>query len=87
MSDHPTSAAAAERQAETLRQELAETLDQLKDNLHPSHLAQEVAATTREHTPDWLLQYWSLARSPMGLAVIGVTAGFATGLVAKRRAR
>ena len=87
MSDHPTSAAEAERQADAIRHELAETLDQLKDNLQPSHLASEVAARTREHTPDWLIQYWALARSPIGISVIGIATGFATGMATKGRLR
>ena len=85
MSDGPTSAAEAERQTEKLRHDLGATIDQLKDNLRPSSLAHEAYATTRAHTPDWLVQYWSFAQSPAGLALIGVATASVLGAVVTRR--
>ena len=60
------SAADAEKQADALRAALGETLDQLKDNLHPKHLANEAMATTRAHTPDWLANALGFLASPSG---------------------
>jgi hypothetical protein len=66
-----TSASEAERKAERLRSDLTVTVDQIVDNLRPSHLAAEAFAVTRAHAPDWMRRTWSLARSPAGLAIIG----------------
>ena len=78
-----TSAAAAERRADQLRGELAGTIEQLKDNLRPARLAGEALATTRAHTPDWLVESLAVVRSPSGLALVfGAPAA-----VASRRTR
>ena len=71
----PTSAAAAEKEADALRAALGETIGQLKTNLKPSQLAHEAMVSSREHTPDWLVRYWDVARSPIGLIVIGLASG------------
>lgn len=80
-------AAEAESQAERIRRDLAGTLDQLIDNLTPTQLAGEAMAATRAHTPDWLLGYWGLARSPVGMAVIGAAAVSLVGALVARRGR
>ena len=84
-----TSASEAERHADRLRRDLTGTLDQIVDNLAPANLAAEAIAVTRAHTPDWLMQYWSFARSPAGLAVIGgaLAVGLAGTLSARGMAR
>ncbi len=88
MSGSPTSAAEAEAQAERIRKELAGTIDQLKTNLLPRQLASEALETARDHTPDWLLRYWALARSPVGMAIIGAASvGLVGGIVTKRQGR
>jgi hypothetical protein len=88
VSGSPTSAAEAEAQAERIRKELAGTIDQLKTNLLPRQLASEALETARDHTPDWLLRYWALARSPVGMAIIGAASvGFVGGIVTKRQGR
>lgn len=87
MSKSPSTAAEAERHAETVREELSSTLDQLKDNLAPSHLANEALAATKARTPDWLLNYWSFASSPAGLGLIGATAASITLTVVRGRER
>ncbi len=79
------SAAEAERNADEARENLANTLGQLKDNLTPRRLAGEAMAkprrmasdalaATRERTPDWVGRFWESARSPAGLGLIGATA-------------
>jgi hypothetical protein len=88
VSGSPTSAAEAEAQAERIRKELAGTIDQLKTNLLPRQLASEALETARYHTPDWLLRYWALARSPVGMAIIGAASvGLVGGIVTKRQGR
>lgn len=85
MTESYASAAEAERHADEARENLARTLGQLKENLTPRRLAQEAMArprrlagealtATRERTPDWLGRFWSSARSPAGLGLIGATA-------------
>ena len=74
------------RGADRARDDLAETLDLLKDNLVPRRLAGEAAAATRAHSPDWLVRFWDTARSPAGLGLIGATAAsIALGVSRKRR--
>ena len=82
-----TSAAAAERQADKLRGELAGTIEQLKDNLRPSQLAGEALATTRAHTPDWLVNSLAFVRSPSGLALVCAASAAVASTVATRRPR
>ena len=81
------SAADAEKQADALRAALGDTLDQLKDNLKPSHLAREAMISTRARAPDWLVRYWGVAQSPIGLAVIGAATVSLAGAVVSRRRR
>lgn len=86
MSKSLSSAAEAEREADRLRQDLTGTLDQLADNLAPKRLAAEAAAAARARTPDWLVDYWNLARSPVGLGLVGAAAAsVAVGLLTRRR--
>ena len=88
MTEAPTSAAEAERQAEKIRNDLGATIEQLKNNLRPTSLAQEAYLTTRARTPDWLARYWAFAQSPAGLALIGAAMASAAGAaVARRRLR
>lgn len=87
MSKTPSTAAEAETHAEKARQELGATLDQLKENLTPAHLANEALAATKARTPDWLLRYWAFAGSPAGLGLIGATAASITLTVVKGRER
>ena len=87
MSKTPTSAAQAERQAEQLRQQLAGTIEQLRDNLRPRRLAREALDTTRTHTPDWLLRAVDFVQSPMGIALIGTAAASVATTVYSRRQR
>lgn len=87
MNDTPTSAAQAEGQADMIREELAVTLDQLKENLRPKQLANEALATTRAHTPEWLPRYWAMAQSPVGMAVISAAALSLAGALVTRRRR
>ncbi len=88
MSGSPNSAAEAETHADAIRKELAGTIDQLKTNLQPRHLAGEALETARDHTPDWLIRYWALARSPIGLAIIGAASvSILGGIVTKRQGR
>ena len=88
MSGSPSSAAEAERHADKIRKDLAGTIDQLKTNLQPRQLAGEALGSAREHTPDWLLRYWALARSPIGLAIIGAAGvSIVGGIVTKRQGR
>ena len=88
MSKAITTAAEAEREADQLRRDLSGTLDLLLDNLAPHRLAAEAASAARARTPDWLVDYWALARSPVGLGIVGATAAsVALGLVARRRWR
>lgn len=87
MDEAPYTAAEAEREAEKIREDLAETLEQLKGNLRPAQLAHEAWETTRAHTPEWLVRYWNFARSPAGLALIGAAGvSLAGGLVARKQA-
>lgn len=80
------SASEAERQAERLKRDLAVTLDRIVDNLAPANLASEAMAAAQEHTPDWLRRYWTFAKSPAGLAVVGGALGVGlAGLIATRR--
>lgn len=88
----PASAVEAEQLAERLRADLADTLDQLGDNLVPTRLASEAVAAVADRTPDWLKRYWAFAQSPTGLAIIGGVAalglaGGVAGGAAKRRRR
>ena len=82
-----TSAAAAERQADRLRGELAGTIEQLKDNLRPAQLAGEALATTRAHTPDWVVNSLAFVRSPSGLALVCAASAAVASTVANRRPR
>ena len=82
-----STAAEAETHAEQVRQELSATLDQLKDNLTPAHLAGEAFAATKARTPDWLLNYWAFASSPAGLGLIGATAASITVTGVRNRER
>ena len=82
-----STAAEAEKQADEARRQLTATLDQLKDNLTPSHLAGEALAATRARTPEWLLRYWEFASSPAGLGLIGATAASISVTALKRRQR
>ncbi len=66
--------AEAERHADMAREDLARTIDLLKDNLTPRRLAGEAMAATRANTPDWVGRFWATASSPAGLSLIGVTA-------------
>lgn len=82
------SAAEAERHADEARAKLASTLDQLKGNLTPRHLAQEAMAATRASTPDWVERVWETARSPSGLVLAGTAlTSIAVTLVQQRRRR
>ena len=84
----PTSAADAEKTADHLRAELSATLDQLSDNLAPQQLASEAAHAVAERTPDWLKDYWRLARGPVGLGLVGASAASLTlGLLSRARRR
>lgn len=85
MTESYASAAEAERHADEAREQLAQTLGQLKENLTPRRLAgealaaprrmaTEAVAATRERTPDWLGRFLQTARSPAGLSLIGATA-------------
>ena len=79
-------AAAAEHEADRIRNDLALTIEQLKTNLTPSSLAGEAIAATRARTPAWLGEYWALARSPTGLAIMGAAStALAVSLVARNR--
>ncbi len=93
------SAAEAERHADEARENLTQTLGQLKENLTPRRLAHaamakprrlagEAVAATRERTPDWVGRFWTSARSPAGLGLIGATAAsIAVTLLQKQRRR
>ena len=84
----PTSVADAEKTADHLRAELSATLDQLSSNLTPHQLASEAAQAVAERTPDWLKDYWRLARGPVGLGLVGASAASLTlGLLARARRR
>ena len=82
------SAAEAETHADAIRKELGGTIDQLKTNLQPRQLAGEALVSARDHTPDWLIRFWALARSPIGLAIIGAASvSIVGGIVTKRQGR
>lgn len=84
----PSSAAEAEKLAERLRGELADTLDRLGDNLVPTRLASEAAGAIADRSPPWLKDYWRLARGPVGLGLVGATAAsIALGVLVRRRGR
>lgn len=86
MTQSYSSPAEAERHADEAREDLARTIAQIKDNLTPRRLAGEAMAATRAHTPDWIGRFWETARSPAGLALIGVTAAsVAVTMVQNRR--
>lgn len=87
MTKTPSTAAEAETHADKIREDLGATLDQLKENLTPTHLANEALAATKARTPDWLLNYWSFASSPAGLGLIGATAASISVTVMKGRER
>lgn len=69
------SARQMEKQVEQKRDELARTLDQLRDNLAPTHLAAEVLSGGH-----WLPRYWAfakesrIARATMLLAAVAIGA-------------
>ena len=96
MTESYVSAADAERHADEARENLAKTLGQLKENLtprrlaheamaEPRRLANEAVAATRERTPDWVGRFWTSARSPAGLGLIGATAASIAVTVFQRR--
>lgn len=87
----PRSASEAEQAADRLRGELADTLDQLVDNLMPNHLVAEAGRAVAARTPPWLEDYWRLARGPVGLGIVGAAAASlalgAVGVATRRRRR
>ncbi len=87
MNDSVTTAAQAERRADKLRGDLAGTIEQLRDNLKPSHLATEALASTRAHTPEWIVTSLAFARSPSGLALICAATAAVASTMATRRPR
>ena len=85
----PSSAAEAEKLAERLRGDLAETLDRLGDNLVPTRLASEAAGAIADRSPPWLKDYW---RPRAGTGRIGASlaphaASIALGVLVRRRGR
>ena len=71
----PATAAQAEANVERARADLAATLDQLRDNLQPSHLVHEVMAKPRDTATHWLALFNGFAkRNPISRVIIGGTA-------------
>lgn len=98
MTQSYASAADAERHANEARENLSQTLGELKENLTPRRLAGEAmakprriandaVAATREHTPDWVGRMWETARSPAGLSLLGATAASIVVTVVQQRRR
>ena len=92
MSKPMNSASAAEVEVEQARAALAQTLDQLKDNLRPKQLLVEVMARPRTKVAGWLVTYGRFAsHSPVAGLIIGAAAlALTTSVVrgsGKRRAR
>lgn len=71
----PVTAASAEAEVALARAELTATLDQLKDNLRPGQLFDEVMDRPRRTLDLWLDRYGDFAKhSPLSGVIIGAAA-------------
>ena len=82
---HPGTAAEAEANVERARADLSATLDQLRDNLQPSHLVQEAMARPRDVATHWLAVFNRFAtHSPLARLIIGAAALLMASSLARR---
>ena len=88
MSSHSESSAEVQREAETERAELVSTLDQLRENLKPSNVVDEVMASAKITTAEIGDRVWEIARNnPIPAALIGIGAAMLLGVGQTLRSR
>lgn len=88
MSSHSESSAEVQREVETERAELVSTLDQLRENLKPANVVDEVMASAKVTTTEVTDRIWSVARNnPIPAVLIGIGALMLVGVGGKMRSR